>query len=74
MLKFESNFENFLKLDFDQYKNTMGDMELRDDLLIKDYIRGNDNALNLLIRKYESRIYGYIYSEIPNKTICNDIF
>jgi RNA polymerase sigma-70 factor (ECF subfamily) len=52
----------------------MGNMELRDDLLIRDYIRGNDNALNLLIRKYESKIYGYIYSEIQNKTICNDIF
>lgn len=47
----------------------MENIELRDDLLIKDYIHRNENAVNLLIRKHESKIYGYIYSEIPNKTI-----
>lgn len=55
-------------------KIVMKNFELNDDILIKDYILGNDNALNILIRKYETKIYGYIYSEIPNKTICNDIF
>lgn len=52
----------------------MKNIEPGDDFLIKDYIGGNDNALSILVRRYESRIYGYIYSHIRDKTICNDIF
>lgn len=52
----------------------MGNIELPDDSLIKEYIEGNENALSILIKRHESRIYGFIYSKIRNKEICNDIF
>lgn len=52
----------------------MSNTELTDDLLIKEYIEGNGNALSILIKRHESRIYGFIYSKIRDKEICNDIF
>lgn len=52
----------------------MSNIELTDDSLIKEYIEGNENALSILIKRHESRIYGFIYSKIRDKEICNDIF
>lgn len=52
----------------------MSNIELTDDLLIKKYIEGNENALNILIKRHESRIYGFIHSKIPDRETCNDIF
>jgi RNA polymerase sigma-70 factor (ECF subfamily) len=42
--------------------------------LVKDYIAGNENALALLIKKHESKIFGFIYSKISDRDISNDIF
>ncbi|WP_348813490.1 RNA polymerase sigma factor [Flavobacterium maritimum] len=52
----------------------MATIELTDDLLVKDYIAGNENALALLIKKHESKIFGFIYSKISDRDISNDIF
>src|SRR6476620_2514427 len=52
----------------------MSNNELTDDFLIKEYIKGNEGALSILIKRHESRIYGFIYSKIRDKEICNDIF
>lgn len=52
----------------------MSIVKRKDDLLIRDYIEGDDNALEILINRHKSRIYGFIYSKIPDKAICNDIF
>ena len=35
-----------------------------DSLLIQDYLRGNENALETLIEKYKGRIYSFIYSKV----------
>jgi RNA polymerase sigma-70 factor (ECF subfamily) len=45
-----------------------------DALLIKNYIAGDENALALLIKKYQSRIYGFIYSKIADRDLVDDIF
>lgn len=52
----------------------MSNNEHTDDILIKQYIEGSTKALSILITRYESRIYGFIYSKIRDKTICNEIF
>jgi RNA polymerase sigma-70 factor, ECF subfamily len=43
-------------------------------LLIKDYVAGNENALATLITRHQSKIYGFIYSKIPDRDICDDVF
>ena len=35
-----------------------------DSLLIKDYVDGNEYALEILIEKYKSRIYSFIFSKV----------
>jgi RNA polymerase sigma-70 factor (ECF subfamily) len=52
----------------------MANIQLPDALLVKDYVAGNENALETLIKRHESRIYGFIYSKISDRDISNDIF
>jgi RNA polymerase sigma-70 factor (ECF subfamily) len=52
----------------------MADLHIPDALLVKNYIEGNENALSTLIRRHESKIYGFIYSKIADRDISNDIF
>lgn len=47
---------------------------LPDALLVKEYVAGNEDALAKLIKRHESKIYGFIYSKIPDRDITNDIF
>jgi RNA polymerase sigma-70 factor (ECF subfamily) len=47
---------------------------LPDALLVRNYVEGNEKALSTLIRRHESRIYGFIYSKISDRDISNDIF
>ena len=48
--------------------------EKTDALLVKEYIAGNENALATLIRRHESKIFGFIYSKISDRDVSNDIF
>jgi RNA polymerase sigma-70 factor (ECF subfamily) len=52
----------------------MVNKEKTDALLVKEYIAGNENALAVLIRRHESKIFGFIYSKIPDRDVSNDIF
>lgn len=52
----------------------MANIELSDAVLVKDYIAGNEKALETLIKRHQSRIYGFIYSKISDSDISNDIF
>lgn len=52
----------------------MADLHIPDALLVKNYIEGNENALSVLIKRHESKIYGFIYSKIADRDISNDIF
>jgi len=49
-------------------------IQIPDALLVQDYITGNEEALSMLIKRHESRIYGFIYSKISDRDISNDIF
>ncbi|BFM44401.1 sigma-70 family RNA polymerase sigma factor [Flavobacterium sp. CFS9] len=52
----------------------MADVHIPDALLVKNYVEGNENALATLIKRHESKIYGFIYSKIADRDISNDIF
>ncbi|WP_348798592.1 RNA polymerase sigma factor [Flavobacterium adhaerens] len=52
----------------------MASLQKSDALLVKDYIAGDENALAVLIRRHESKIYGFIYSKVSDKDVSNDIF
>ena len=47
---------------------------LPDASLVKEYVAGNEDALAKLIKRHESKIYGFLYSKIPARDITNDIF
>ena len=52
----------------------MADLHIPDALLVKKYVEGNEKALATLIKRHESKIYGFIYSKIADRDISNDIF
>ncbi|KIO51421.1 RNA polymerase sigma factor [Flavobacterium hibernum] len=52
----------------------MADLHIPDALLVKKYVDGNEVALSTLIKRHESKIYGFIYSKIADRDISNDIF
>src|SRR3989337_3649657 len=52
----------------------MANTQLPDALLVQDYVSGNEDALAALIKRHESKIYGFIYSKISDRDISNDIF
>lgn len=52
----------------------MANLQKSDALLVKDYISGDESALAILIKRHESKIYGFIYSKVADREISNDIF
>ncbi len=45
-----------------------------DTVLVTEYVAGNEAALSILINKHQSKIYGFIYSKIQDRDICDDVF
>lgn len=52
----------------------MANLQKSDALLVKDYVAGDEKALATLIKRHETKIYGFIYSKISDKDVSNDIF
>lgn len=52
----------------------MANLQKSDALLVTDYMAGDENALAILIKRHESKIYGFIYSKVADREISNDIF
>lgn len=52
----------------------MVSLQKSDALLVKDYMSGNESALAVLIKRHESKVYGFIYSKVADREISNDIF
>jgi len=42
--------------------------------LVSNYINGDENALGILIKRHQSKIYGFIYSKVTDRDISDDIF
>ncbi len=52
----------------------MSNVQLPDSVLVKNYILGDEKSLEILIKRHQSKIYGFIYSKIPDKAVCDDVF
>ncbi|MES2748167.1 MAG: sigma-70 family RNA polymerase sigma factor [Bacteroidota bacterium] len=52
----------------------MATTQLPDALLVKNYMAGDENALATLIKRHQSKIYGFIYSKLSDRDIADDVF
>jgi len=52
----------------------MANVVIPDAVLVKDYIAGDENSLSILIKRHQSKIYGFIYSKVTDRDIADDIF
>jgi RNA polymerase sigma-70 factor, ECF subfamily len=52
----------------------MANVLIPDSLLVKSYVAGDENALATLINRHQSKIYGFIYSKVPDRDVCDDVF
>jgi RNA polymerase sigma-70 factor, ECF subfamily len=52
----------------------MATIQIPDSILIQNYVAGNEGCLETLIKRHESKIFGFIYSKIADRDITNDIF
>jgi RNA polymerase sigma-70 factor (ECF subfamily) len=47
---------------------------IQDAVLVKQYIDGNENGLEILIKRHKQRIYNFIFSKVLDSDITEDIF
>ncbi len=45
-----------------------------DSVLVSEYIKGNEQALGVLINRHNQRIFSFIFSKVLDKDIANDVF
>ncbi|MTG97444.1 MULTISPECIES: RNA polymerase sigma factor [Myroides] len=48
--------------------------EMPDAKLIKLYVDGAENALEVLIKRHQAKLYGFIFSKVSNSELADDIF
>ena len=48
--------------------------QLDDAVLVSDYIKGNERALEVLVLRHELKIYNFIYSKVFDRDTAEDIF
>ena len=47
---------------------------ITDAILVQRYISGDEQALAKLIKRHQSKIFGFIYSKVSDRDVANDIF
>lgn len=52
----------------------MANVVIPDAVLVKNYVGGDENALATLIKRHQSKIYGFIYSKVSDRDVADDIF
>ncbi|MGJ8759812.1 MAG: RNA polymerase sigma factor [Polaribacter sp.] len=45
-----------------------------DSTLVSDYIKGNEAALAVLIKRHQQRLFSFVYSKVHDRDITEDIF
>ncbi len=45
-----------------------------DNILIQQYLSGNNEAFETLLTRYKQRIYSFIYSKVKDRELTDDIF
>lgn len=54
--------------------NIMNTYSSDDAVLVKNYINGNEKALEILISRHKQKIYSFVYSKVHDRDITEDIF
>mgnify|MGYP002783804304 CR=1 FL=1 len=52
----------------------MATVQFPDALLIRNYVAGDESALEILINRHQSKLYGFIYSKVNDRDVSDDIF
>jgi len=52
----------------------MATVAIPDAVLVKNYMGGDESALAILIKRHQSKLYGFIYSKVSDRDISDDIF
>lgn len=52
----------------------MEQLQIKDSILVKNYIDGNEKALEILINRHNQRITSFIYSKVLDRDVAEDIF
>jgi len=52
----------------------MANVAIPDAALVRDYMDGDEKSLSILIKRHQSKIYGFIYSKVTDRDIADDIF
>ena len=47
---------------------------LPDSKLVKNYIQGDENSLEILIHRHKSKIYNFIFSKVLDRDTAEDVF
>jgi RNA polymerase sigma factor (sigma-70 family) len=47
---------------------------LPDNILIQQYLKGDNESFEILLTKYKQHIYSFIYSKIKDRDIADDVF
>lgn len=47
---------------------------ITDAALVSDYIKGDESALEILIKRHKQKIYSFIYSKVYDKDVAEDVF
>ncbi|MBO0593097.1 sigma-70 family RNA polymerase sigma factor [Cellulophaga sp. E16_2] len=50
------------------------ELQIEDSVLVKNYINGEEKALEILINRHNQRISSFIYSKVLDRDITEDIF
>lgn len=48
--------------------------DIKDQVLVKNYMNGDEKALEVLLLRHKSAIYNFIYSKVYNRELSEDIF
>ncbi|KSA14214.1 RNA polymerase sigma-70 factor, ECF subfamily [Maribacter dokdonensis DSW-8] len=62
-----------LGLHFNPTSNVMV-VQVEDSQLVKQYIQGDEKAIEALINRHNSRLTGFIYSKVGDRELTEDIF
>lgn len=50
------------------------ELQIEDSVLVRDYMSGDERALELLINKHNQRLSSFIYSKVKDREVTEDIF
>ena len=50
------------------------ELQIEDSVLVKQYIKGEEKALEILINRHNQKILSFIYSKVLDRDVAEDIF